>query len=171
MTSVALIRHPILWLVFAVLWMVLQDAYTYDYFFAGLGTGALVFLLFPTPEVRVIRFDIRGPGDFFPWLFRASRLVLYFIWELLKSNWAVGLIVLKPKLHLTPGILAMPLQVRQPGQIALLANLITLTPGTISMGVSRDNSVLYIHCIDATDPEGALAACRRFEELILGVLA
>ncbi|MFZ5824848.1 MAG: Na+/H+ antiporter subunit E [Bacillota bacterium] len=166
----ALIRHPFLWLLFAVLWMVLQDAYTYDYFFAGLLTGALVFLLFPAPEVRVIRFAIRGPADFFPWLFRSARLVIYFLWELLQSNYAVGRMVLTPKLRLTPGILAMPLQVRQPGQIALLANLITLTPGTISMGVSKDNSVLYIHCIDVSDPEGALASSRRFEELIMGVL-
>lgn len=166
----ALIRHPFLWLGFAVLWMVLQDAYTSDYFVAGLLTGALVLLLFPTPEVRLIRFKTRGVAGFFPWLFKATHMVLYFIWELLKANWAVGLMVMNPKVKLTPGILAMPLRLDEPGRIALLANMITLTPGTITIDVAKDYNTLYIHCIDASDPEGVLASCRRFEDLIMEVL-
>lgn len=165
-----LIRRWYLWLLFAFLWMVLQDAYNPGYFVAGLINGALVLLLFPSPEVDFIRFNYEGIGGFFRWLPKAIYLVLYFVWELLKANYAVAKLVLTPNVRLTPGILAMKLRVRQPGQIATLANMITLTPGTISLDVSKDHSTLYIHCIDASDPEGALASCYRFEDLVMEVL-
>ncbi|MFZ5815583.1 MAG: Na+/H+ antiporter subunit E [Bacillota bacterium] len=165
-----LLRRWKLWLMMAVLWMVLQDKYTHDYFVAGLIVGALVFWLTPAPELRVFRPRYRGFREFLRWLPKAVHLALYFTWELLKSNYAVALMVLNPKLKLTPGILAMKLRIRQPGQIAMVANMITLTPGTISLDVSPDNSILYIHCIDASDEEAALATCYRFEDLVMEVL-
>lgn len=163
-------QRPFLLLVFAVLWMLLQDSYRLDNFVAGLIIGAIMLLIFPTPEHRLVNPKVKGPGGFFRWVGKAVHLGLYFLWELLLANWAVAKLVLKPNLKLTPGILAMKLRIRQPGQIALLANLITLTPGTISTDVSKNNDILYIHCIDASDPEGALASCRRFEELVMEVL-
>lgn len=168
--NVVLIRRWYLWLLFAVLWMVLQDAYNPGYFVAGLITGAIVLLLFPSPEVDFIRPNYEGVGGFFRWLPKAAHMTLYFVWELLKSNWGLAKLTLTPNLKLTPGILAMKLRVRQPGQIATLANMITLTPGTLSLDVSKDHSILYIHCIDASDPEGALASCYKFEELVMEVL-
>jgi multicomponent Na+:H+ antiporter subunit E len=39
-------------------------------------------------------------------------------------------------------------------EIALLANLITLTPGTLSVDISRDRRLLFVHSIDGSDPEG-----------------
>lgn len=166
----ALVRYPFLWSALAILWMILQDAYSLGSFLGGLAAGALVLLLFPNPEVRLIRFKVRGVGGLAPWLLKGAHLVVYFIWELLKSNWALALLVVRPKVKLTPGILAMPLRLSQPGQVALLANMITLTPGTITIDVAKDYHTLYIHCIDVSDPEAALAACYRFEDLILEVL-
>ncbi len=166
----AMIRRWPLWMLLALLWMILQDSYRLDNFIAGLIVGALVFWLTPAPEIDFIRPKYKGIGGFFGWLPKLVRLALVFLWELLKSNWAVALMTLKPDLKLTPGILAMPLRIRQPGQIATLANMITLTPGTISIDVNKDHSVLYIHCIDASDPEGALASCYLFEDLVLEVL-
>lgn len=166
----AVVRHPFLLLFFSFLWMVLQDSYRLDNFVAGLIIGAIMLLIFPTPENRLIIFRIKGIGGFFPWLRKAIHLTLYFVWELLKSNWGLARMVLSPGPKLTPGVLAMELRVRQPGQIALLANMITLTPGTLAIDVSKNNDTMYIHCIDASDPEGALQSCRRFEDLIMEVL-
>lgn len=169
--NVVLLRRWNLWLLFAVLWMVLQDAYNLGYFIAGLINGALILLLFPSPEVDYIRFRFTGIGGFFTWLPKALHMLFYFLWELLKANWGVAKLTLTPGVKLTPGILAMPLRVRQPGQIAMVANMITLTPGTISLDVDEKEHVLYIHAIDASDVEGALASCRRFEDLVMEVMA
>ena len=66
------------------------------------------------------------------------------------------------------GFIAFPLTVESDFEIALLANLITLTPGTLSVDVSEDRKVLYIHCIDVPDPEGTIADIRNgFERKIM----
>ena len=52
-----------------------------------------------------------------------------------------------------PGIFAFPLTVDRDFEITLLANLITLTPGTLSVDVSEDRKTLYVHALDCSDPE------------------
>tara|TARA_Y100000815_G_scaffold48462_1_gene39614 strand:- start:609 stop:836 length:228 start_codon:yes stop_codon:yes gene_type:complete len=56
-------------------------------------------------------------------------------------------------MDLKPGIFAYPLKVDRDFEITLLANLITLTPGTLSVDVSSDRRTLYVHAIDASNPE------------------
>jgi len=56
-----------------------------------------------------------------------------------------------------PGILAMPLEVESDIEIMLLANLISLTPGTLSLDVSEDRRHLYVHAM-FVDDEAALVA-------------
>ena len=52
-------------------------------------------------------------------------------------------------------MIAYPLTVKSDWEISLLANLITLTPGTLSVDVSEDRSTLYVHAIDCSDVEAA----------------
>lgn len=47
----------------------------------------------------------------------------------------------------------MPLRLRSPAGITLLADMVTLTPGTTSLHVSPDRTTLYVHALDAGDPE------------------
>jgi multicomponent Na+:H+ antiporter subunit E len=94
-----------------------------------------------------------------------------FLRELVLSALRVAWLVVQPKPRLHPGIIACPLTVTTDAQITLLANMITLTPGTLSIDVSDDRRTLYIHAIDVTDREaliGSIAA--GFETKILGVL-
>jgi multicomponent Na+:H+ antiporter subunit E len=86
---------------------------------------------------------------------RILSLVLLFLVELAKSAWRVAILVLKPNMDLKPGIFAYPLTVKSDWEISLLANLITLTPGTLSVDVSDDRSTLYVHAIDCSDVEAA----------------
>ncbi|MCC7427299.1 MAG: Na+/H+ antiporter subunit E [Alphaproteobacteria bacterium] len=58
---------------------------------------------------------------------------------------------------LRPAILAVPLDLRSPAGIALFADMVTLTPGTTSLDVSEDRSVLYVHVLDAPDHAAAVA--------------
>lgn len=90
---------------------------------------------------------------------RIVSLALLFLWELLVSAVRVALIVLRPNLEasLRPAIIAFPLTVKSDGEIALLANLITLTPGTLSVDVAEDRSVLYIHVLDLVSRETLVA--------------
>lgn len=95
-------------------------------------------------------------------------LFLLFIQELVLSALRVAWLVIQPKLRLRPAIIAYPLTVTTDAQITLLANLITLTPGTLSIDVSEDRKTLFIHSIDMESKEaliGSIAA--GFETRIL----
>jgi multicomponent Na+:H+ antiporter subunit E len=83
---------------------------------------------------------------------------LKFFWmliiEIIKANIMVAKIVLQPKIDIKPGIIAVPIRTKTDAGITALANTITLTPGTLTIDVSNDRSVLYVHAIDTSDPEG-----------------
>ena len=82
--------------------------------------------------------------------------VLFFLFELVKSSLRVAVDVLHPRLleRVEPGIIGIPLDVESDVEITLLANIITLTPGTLSLDVSEDKRTLYIHSMyGAGDPD------------------
>jgi multicomponent Na+:H+ antiporter subunit E len=98
-------------------------------------------------------------------------LFLLFVRELIVSALKVAWLALQPTLRIRPAIIAYPLTVTSDVQITLLANMITLTPGTLSVDVSGDRKTLYIHAIDMASKEaliGDIAA--GFETMILKVL-
>lgn len=165
------LRRTVLVLLFAAIWVILQDSYTLVTFAGGLLVGALIFLIFPAPIHGLVNPYVNRPGGCFRWLLSAARLFLYYTWHWLKGNAAMARLMLSRDLTtITPGMLKFPLRVYQPAQIALLANLITVTPGSFTVEVSDNYDVLYLHVIDASDPEAALRPIRRIEELIMEVL-
>lgn len=85
---------------------------------------------------------------------RVAALAALFLYELLLSALRVFKLVLTPDLSkLEPGFIAYTLTVDRDYEISMLANLITLTPGTLSVDVSDDRRTLYIHAIHVPDPE------------------
>ena len=108
-------------------------------------------LVLATGALYVIREQVGSLG-YFARARRIGSLGLLFIYELILSAWRVAVLVVSPSMKLQPGIIAYPLTVKRDFEITLLANLITLTPGTLSVDVSEDETVLYVHCIDCSDP-------------------
>lgn len=125
----------------------------------GFGLGALALVL--------IR-ECTGRPGYIGRIARAAALAGLFLVELAKSAVRVAAMVVSPRLDPHPAIVAFPLTVTSDIEIALLANLITLTPGTLSVDVSDDRRVLFVHCIDAPDPAAVIADIRDgFERRIL----
>ncbi len=99
---------------------------------------------------------------------KIAILIISFLYELVISAVRVLLLVIRPRLDIKPGIIAYPLKVDRDFEISLLANMITLTPGTLSVDVSRDRRTLYVHAIDCSDPETLKQdIARGFERQIL----
>jgi multicomponent Na+:H+ antiporter subunit E len=86
-----------------------------------------------------------------PW--RIVRLMVIFVWELVVSASTVAMLVLTPGLKFRSAIVAVPLGVKHDLGVTLFANLISLTPGTLSLDVSDDRSTLYVHAMDTEDAE------------------
>lgn len=102
---------------------------------------------------------------------RWLSLIGLFVRELVLSAVQVAWLVLRPRLDLHPALVAYPLTVTTDAEITLLANLITLTPGTLSVDLSDDRRTLFIHVLSLGDREaliGRIAA--GFETKVLGVL-
>ena len=86
-----------------------------------------------------------GPTRYFERLPKVIGLIIFFAKELLVSNLRVLWDVITPKHISRPGIIGIPLDARTDTEIMLVANLISLTPGTLSLDLSEDRRVLYIH--------------------------
>lgn len=86
---------------------------------------------------------------------RIVELAALFVYELALSGYRVARLALAPRLRLRPGIFAYPLRVDGDFEIALLANMITLTPGTLSVDISDDRRTLFVHAVDCSDVEQA----------------
>ncbi|NJK87951.1 MAG: Na+/H+ antiporter subunit E [Myxococcales bacterium] len=74
-----------------------------------------------------------------------------FVVELWKSAVAVAIQAWKPRIRLRPGVVKVPLTVSTDVEITVLASLVSLTPGTLSLEVSRDGKALFIHALDIPD--------------------
>ena len=81
-------------------------------------------------------------------------LTLYFLVQVTKSSFRVAWDVIAPHGRRSPGIVATSLDLTSERQITILALLITLTPGSLTLDVSTDRRTLYIHSMFAADPEG-----------------
>lgn len=91
---------------------------------------------------------------YFGRLFRVFRLVNFFLYELILSSIRVAWDVLTPTHLSRPAIIEMPLDVDSDMEVFLVANLISLTPGTLTLDVDRKRNCLIIHAMFGEDPEG-----------------
>jgi len=145
----------------AFVWMFLSESYTLLTFVLGYAIGILLLLLlnrfFPSPF-------------YFKRIYKLFVLILIFIRELILSNIEIVKFVYRKKNDFEPGIFAMPIEVKQNWEITLLANLITLTPGTLTVAVSNDNSTLFIHAMHIDDIDDSINDIKNtFEKAIMEV--
>lgn len=126
----------------ALAWVVLTSDYSPGNFAVGFFLAYLILRLTQQNQATS-RYGRR--------IQRIVLFVLYFLKEVVVSSLRVAVLVLSPKMDVTPAVVAFPLTVRSEAAITLLGNLITLTPGTLTIDVSTDRKVMYVHTIDGRD--------------------
>lgn len=135
----------LLWnLVLALAWAALTGRFTPENLGFGLALGYLILWF----AQRVM-----GPSLYFQKVRQVVGFLGFYLWELVLANLRLAYDIATPGHLQRPGIVAVPLDVRSDVEITLLANLITLTPGTLSVDVSTDRKVLYIHAMYIDDLE------------------
>ncbi|HSH51803.1 MAG TPA: Na+/H+ antiporter subunit E [Bacteroidales bacterium] len=151
----------ILNILIAIMWMFLAEEYTFSKFVVGYIFGIFILILLN----RLI------PDRFYLHRVKAIvYLIFLFIKELLLANIDVIKRVYSPSLNIEPGIFRYPTELKTNWEITLLANLITLTPGTLTVAVSSDNQFLYIHAIDVSNVEESIEHIKTtFEKAIMEV--
>lgn len=81
------------------------------------------------------------------------RLAVKVLWDIVVANVSVARLVLGPIDRLRPRFIAVPLDVAHPNAVALLASIITMTPGTVSCDVRIDERRILVHALDVDDPD------------------
>ncbi len=89
-------------------------------------------------------------------IWAAIVLSLIFVRELLLSSISVAKAAFAREVQVHPAIIAVPVDLRTDLGVALVANLISLTPGTTSLHASEDGKVLYVHGLDVTEVEAVI---------------
>jgi len=144
-----------LWnLLLALTWTVSSGQFTVPTFLAGLVLGYFILLF----SQRAL-----GPSPYFAKVPLAGRFALFYLGQLILANLRVAYDVATPNFHVRPGVIAVPLDARTDVEITLLANLITLTPGTLSLDLSADRTVLYVHAM-YIDHDDVAEARRQIKE-------
>lgn len=109
-------------------------------------------------------------GNYFRKLPQTVLFGLFFLRELMLASVQVFISILSPFSRLKPGVIEIPLDLTSDVQITLLGNLITLTPGTLTLDVSSDRRFIYVHSMRVDDPEAFRRSIKDgFEKRILEV--
>ena len=149
--------------VLALIWAAVTGNYSgLNLLFGGLIGGTVVLLL---------RHVLVGHNSVRRWR-RILSLAVLFFYELFASALRVAFIVVQPNLRakLHPRIIAVPLRVKSDWEITILANLITLTPGTLTIDVAPDRSHLMVHVLTLEDQEAVIGGIvNGFERRVIEV--
>ncbi len=155
---------PFTWnLLLALLWMILTGNFTGPSLVVGFIFGYLCLAMMQRHIPVLDGYAQKVPGTI--------GFVLFFIWSVIKANARVAVDVATPNLDIKPGVVAVPLQLDSSVAITILANFITLTPGTLSLDVSDDRTVLYVHAMYLDDEPQLLAEIKDIERRIITLLA
>ncbi|UEM21843.1 Na+/H+ antiporter subunit E [Skermanella mucosa] len=131
-------------LALAIVW----QAVTASFSMGGLMIGFVVGY-----AVLWIARPVFGNDPYFWKLWRIIGFFFYFLKELVVSSLKVAWDVVTPPIYARPGVVRVPIDARTDLEITLLANLITLTPGTLTLDVAPDRKSLYVHAMFIDDPE------------------
>ncbi|WP_371195258.1 Na+/H+ antiporter subunit E [Glaciecola sp. SC05] len=135
---------PLHSLLLLVVWLMLNTTVSLGHILLG-SVLAIVIPLLCAP-LRVPQPTIKKP-------LKAVSYVLIVLKDIVVANVEVALLVVGPMRRIKPGFVAVPLDLTESLPITVLASTVTMTPGTVSAEVSKDNMWLYVHVLDMPENE------------------
>lgn len=139
------------------IWLVLWSHLTVANVLSGLLVAGIITSLFPS----------RRDGAVVIRPIRAARFVVVFAYQLIESALVVARTVIAPRNRVRTGIIAVPLTGCSDAVATVVADAITLTPGTLTLEVRHDPLTLYVHALDTRDLEQVQRDIRDLEVLVI----
>ena len=158
---------PVVGVVFAVLWVFVRGLPLTP---VSVVRGLLAGLLVGLPVAFVFRrlygkdLDLGRVMGALPY---AGLYLGAFVWELLRANVDVAYRVLSPGMPVEPEVILVPLRVESDLAITVIANSITITPGTVTLDYDDETNALYVHGVDGRDPDAIAEPIRTWENYAL----
>lgn len=153
---------PRLSLALLAMWLLLQQSVAPGHLL--LGTALAVFAPLATAALRPFRGRVRRPAA-------AIRLARRVVVDVIRSNFAVARIILGPRqLRHNSGFISIRLRLRDPYGLAVLASIVTATPGTLWVDYDSSRGLVSIHVLDLIDEDAWIAIItQRYERLLLEI--
>lgn len=137
-----LFPHPLLSFILWIIWLLLNNTLAMGH--VVLGSLLAIFIPWMTSSFWPEKIIIKRP-----WLL--IKYILVVLFEIMVANIVVAKLILGRNNKLNPGFIHYELQLESPVGIGLLANTISLTPGTVSCDLSADRRFLLIHSLHIED--------------------
>ncbi|SHK01034.1 multisubunit potassium/proton antiporter, PhaE subunit [Shimia gijangensis] len=137
--------HPLLSLLLTIVWLLLVNRFSINSLLFGGFLGIVIpFITRPYwPNMPRIRHPLK-----------IVEYILVVLYDIVVANVVVAKLVLFHKNeNLKAAWISVPLELKSPEAITVLAGTITLTPGTVSSDVSSEGHALLVHCLHAPDPD------------------
>ncbi|HRP61870.1 MAG TPA: Na+/H+ antiporter subunit E [Phycisphaerales bacterium] len=131
-------------LLLAIVWSLMMEGFTLATLVIGF-ISSYVLLWFLRPLI--------GGSGYFNKMHQIAAFTIFFVRELIVANLRIAWHVVTPSSFFKPGIIAVPLEEQTDLEATLLANVLTLTPGSFSVDLSSDRKVLYVHVMDVDDAD------------------
>jgi multicomponent Na+:H+ antiporter subunit E len=142
-----------------VLWVVLWRDASPANVLSGLAAALIVVTVFPVRRARARDHTLRPV--------RLLVFLGYFAWQLVVSNVVVAREILTPRDRVRSGIVAVPVPACSDLVITIVANAITLTPGTLTLEVWRDPATLYVHVLHLDDLDEVRRDIRTLQTMVV----
>lgn len=128
----------------ALTWAALQGEITLVNLVTGYAIGYGILTLLARGSVM--------PSTLASRTIHAAQLLAFFMWEILIANFRVAADVLFGN-RIEPAVVGIPLDVTSDGEILLLAMVINITPGSVTIDLSEDRRTLYVHVMHMKDAD------------------
>lgn len=146
----------LVWL--TLVWVTLWETLSWANVLGGLlVSGAVLLILPPKP----------GSSDVGFRLLPAIKLLIYFLWKLIEASGKLAFEIVTPRNRINAAVVSVTLTSDVDGIIIAVANMISLTPGTVTLEVDRKTNTLFIHVLHLLGLEAERASVHHLETLTL----
>jgi multicomponent Na+:H+ antiporter subunit E len=135
------ISGMVVWL--TILWILLWDTVSFANIASGLFVALVVLSFARLPRLRGLDPDQRVRIN----PFAAIWLVVFVLYKLVEANVVLAWEIVTPRDRIRTGVIAVPLRTQSDAAMMVVANVITLTPGTVTIEAIGSPPVLYVHVL------------------------
>lgn len=155
------VPYPLMTVALVLMWLLLNQSLALAHILVGIGVALLA---------AQVMTALRVEGPRIRWTMAIPRLAATVLWDIVRSNVAVARIILFRREQPKSGFVKIPLDTRNRYCLAVLACIITATPGTLWMEHDSRNNVLLLHVLDLVDENYWIALIkRRYERLLMEI--
>ena len=156
------IPEPLLSLALLLLWLLLNDPFSLGHWLLALLVGLAVPWL--TASLRPTPVSFKNPGLAWRLFWRVGLDVLIWNWRVLRGTLA------RPSRLPQGGFVVVPLELRDPNGLAVLAAIMCVVPGTIWSELALDRSALLVHMFELADAQAEIALIKsRYERPLMEI--